>query len=191
MSTEITIQPLTPALRDAYLAYFDGDAFADNAGWAGCYCYFPHADHSRRAWNVRSADENRASAGTFIDAGLMRGYLALVNGRPVGWCNANTRNHFTIFDIDSREQTQVGVIACFVVAQAHRGKGVARSLLNAAVEGFRADGVSLVEAYPLEEAATAAANHYGPLSMYLAAGFEIAGREGENLIVRKQLTGSQ
>ena len=49
-------------------------------------------------------------------------------------------------------------------------------------------GIATIEAFPLEEADGAAANHFGPLSLYLNAGFEIAGHDGANLIVRKTLT---
>ncbi|MEO8539822.1 MAG: GNAT family N-acetyltransferase [bacterium] len=183
----MTIRPLTPELRGAYLAYFDDGAFTDNPEWAGCYCYFPHADHASERWNVRSNDDNRTAAAAMIDSERMHGFLAFVDEQPAGWCNANTRASFTIFDGDGGDPTTIGTIACFVVAESHRGKGIARELLAAAVEGFRAQGLASVEAYPLPEATTTKANHFGPLSMYLAAGFEVVGQEDKNLIVRKLL----
>ena len=187
MPADITVRPLTPALRDTYLAYFDTEAFSDNPGWAGCYCCFPHADHASGRWGERSNEDNRYAASGLIESGTMRGYLAFFNEQPVGWCNANTRDRYTIFDSDDRDPASIGVIACFVVAESQRGKGVARALLAAAVDGFRAHGLRTVEAYPLPEASSAKANHFGPLSMYLAAGFEIVGKEDQHLIVRKTL----
>lgn len=187
MPADVTIRPLTPALRETYLAYFDTEAFTDNPDWAGCYCYFPHADHASGRWGVRSNEDNRNAAASLIAHETMRGYLAFVDEQPVGWCNANTRDRFTIFDSDDRDPASIGVIACFVVAESHRGKGVARALLAAAIDGFRDQGLSIVEAYPLPEAVSAKSNHFGPLAMYLAAGFEIAGKEDQNLIVRKTL----
>lgn len=34
------IRPLTPERRADFLAFFEGEAFADNPAWASCYCYF-------------------------------------------------------------------------------------------------------------------------------------------------------
>lgn len=187
MPHHITVEPLTPALRETYLDYFDTDAVADNAGWAGCYCYFPHADHAARKWNVRSSAENRSAAASMLESGTMHGYLAFAEGRPIGWCSANTRDIYTIFDSDPRDQSAIGVVACFVVAESHRGQGVARALLESAIAGFREQGIETVEAFPLEEAETAASNHFGPLSMYQRAGFKVVGKDGKNLVVRKSL----
>lgn len=184
MLDSITIQRLVPELRETYLEYFDNDAFADNAGWAGCYCYFPHANHGEQKWSVRSSAENRSAAASMIESGAMQGYLALIDGRPVGWCSANSRDRYTIFDGDERDPARIGVIACFVVAESQRGKGVATSLLAAAIDGFRAQGLDVVEAYPLPDASTSSANHFGPLAMYLRAGFEVVGKEDNNLVVR-------
>ncbi len=44
------IRELTPALAGDYLAFFDGDAFADNPDWASCYCRFFLWDGSTQGW---------------------------------------------------------------------------------------------------------------------------------------------
>ena len=46
----------------------------------------------------------------------------------------------------------------------------------------------VVEAHPFKEAKGAAANHFGPLAMYLAAGFAIFDEDDEgHVFVRKTL----
>ena len=94
---------------------------------------------------------------------------------------------YTTFDAPGEPQREtIGLIACFVVAPAYRGQGIARQLLEAALAGFQAEGVRLVEAYPLVAAEGAAENCCGPLSLYLAAGFEKLGeREGSALVIKR------
>ena len=69
------------------------------------------------------------------------------------------------------EAARLGQIGCFVVAPARRHAGVAGALLRAACEGFRAQGLDWAEASPAPDAAGDAQNHFGPLAMFLAAGF--------------------
>ena len=65
----------------------------------------------------------------------------------------------------------VGAIMCFLVEHSHRGQGVARALLDAACDGLRRQGLRIAEANPRLAASTAAENHFGPLNLYLTAGF--------------------
>ncbi len=36
----LTIRRLTPELKEDFLQYFEGAAFADNPKWKSCYCQF-------------------------------------------------------------------------------------------------------------------------------------------------------
>ena len=67
---------------------------------------------------------------------------------------------------------RLGQITCFVVAPAHRRSGVARALLDAACEGLRAQGLAIAEAAPKPGLEGDAENHFGPMSLFVAAGFE-------------------
>ncbi len=183
----IEIQPLTPGGSADYLTFFDDVAFAGNPAWANCYCYFPHADHAAKRWNVNDGTMNRAAAAEMISEGTMKGFLAYVDGQAVAWCNANVLSRYTMFDEDERDPETVGTIACFVVAESQRRKGIASALLAAACRGFKDAGITVVEAYPRPEAESAAENHLGPLSMYLAAGFEVVGEDGSSVRVQKRL----
>lgn len=72
---EITIRRLTPHLLDDYLAFFDGPAFADDPGWAGCCCFFPLADEGGitdadgHAFLARPAVANREAMVSAITSG--------------------------------------------------------------------------------------------------------------------------
>jgi ribosomal protein S18 acetylase RimI-like enzyme len=74
-------------------------------------------------------------------------------------------------DEPDRDAASIGQITCFIVSKSHRGTGVAKALLMAACEGFRSQNLRIVEATAYPSAESDAQNHYGPLSMYLAAGF--------------------
>ncbi len=74
------VKRLTPDLLDDWLAYFDHDAFADNADWDGCCCCFFHMDED--AWAATTPERNRAPAAELITRGELNGYLAPAVGEP-------------------------------------------------------------------------------------------------------------
>lgn len=171
----ITIHRLTPAHLQDYLEFFDHHAFTDNPRWASCYCYFNQAPHHEKEWHERGAAENRAAASGLIQRGEMRGYLAYLDDKVVGWCNANARQRFTTYDDEAfPEGDRVGVIACFIVSPPYRKLGIARKLLDAAVQGMEQDGMDSAYVITRGDSSTDdAENHHGPLKIYLEAGFEI------------------
>ena len=186
---DIDIRPLTPQRLADFLDFFEPRAFADNPKWLSCYCHFPHADHANIVWNDRSAAQNRAATCERITGETMTGWLAASIGQAIGWCNAGPRRFIEgLFHEPEPLADRIGAIACFVIAPAFRGQGLARALLNAACDGLRESGFAWAEAYPLHDAANAAQHHRGPLSMYTAAGFELVKNDGEgDLTVRKPL----
>ena len=188
MST-VEIRALEPALGADYLRFFDTRAFPDNPRWAGCYCYFPYNDHAASHWHARSGEQNRAAMSACIASGQSRGYLAYRDGEVVGWCNAAPWSSYPMLaDEPDPDAAATGVIVCFVVAPDLRGQGIARALLDAACAGLAAQGLAYAQARPRRQAATAAENHLGPLSMYLAAGFAVMREDDEgNVWVRKRL----
>lgn len=181
--TPVEVRPVSPALLPDFLAFFDQEAFADNPKWGFCYCQFSYFDHDAGEWDRQPKDENRRSACQRIGDGTMRGYLAYREGRPVGWCNAAPRPMMKVFDDEPDPQAdRIGQVTCFVVAAPHRGTGVATALLQAACEGFRSQGLDLVEATAFPAAKTDAQNHYGPLKMFLDAGFIEHRRDDEGYV---------
>lgn len=184
--------PLTADRGQDYLRFFDTRAFADNPKWSGCYCYFPIHDPAKVEWQSRTAAENRESVSACIRSATTSGVLAYFADEVVGWCHAGPWSMYPMLqELPEADTEHLGVIFCFVVAPEHRGKGVARSLLDAACRELRARGLSAVQAKPLRDAKGAAANHLGPLAMYLAAGFEVVRESPDgDVFVRKSLLGA-
>ena len=185
----IDIRPLAPQHLADSLDFFERRAFADNPKWLSCYCHFPHADHANIVWKDRSAAQNRAATCERIEAQTMQGWLAYADGQAIGWCNAGPRRLVEgLFDEPEPLTERIGAIACFVIAPAFRGQGLATALLGTVCDGLRERGFEWAEAYPRSDAAHAAQHHHGPLVMYTAAGFEVVKDDGEGgLTVRKRL----
>ena len=185
----IVVQPLEPGRLDEYLEFFDTRAFTDNPRWAGCYCYYPLHDPLQTEWQRRTGPENREAVRGCILTGQSQGYLAYRDGEVVGWCNAGPRRLYPMLRDERRPVADsTGVIFCFIVAPEHRRQGVASALLVAACGGMRAQGLTLAQARPLQEASSVAPNERGPLPMYLKAGFVVVNeyRDG-TVLVQKRL----
>lgn len=110
----IEVRKLSPDLLDDWLEFFDKVVFETSDEWEGCYCMCYHWNkemQQKKPWNFTKADGpyNRHCAIKFIKAGKMQGYLAYVNGKVVGWVNANNREvygdiNFTFFSRRRRKE---------------------------------------------------------------------------------------
>jgi ribosomal protein S18 acetylase RimI-like enzyme len=185
---EIVVKKLTPALIDSFLYFFDHVAFTDHPRWASCYCYFYRKDWAEGEWERRSGEQNRRDAVRAIESSEMNGYLAFLDGQPVGWCHANGTEHIVKGRKHLKREPgeKTGVFACFIIAPAHRGKGIATKLLQAACEEFRREGYTSVQAYPRKEGTSVFENYHGPLRMYLKNGFEIVEEADGYFVVQKR-----
>jgi GNAT superfamily N-acetyltransferase len=182
---EITIRRIEPALKEDVIEFFDRRAFAGNPQWAMCYCMFHHVGGRYAGeWPKRTWQDNRADLSLRIDNGTTTGVVAYVGGRLAGWCNATARSAFP--SLTDGEDDEVGSIVCFVVAPPYRGHGVARSLLDGALDLLSDLGRTVAEAYPVVGARSSASAYVGTLQLYQDAGFDVTSQEP--LVVRKSLT---
>ncbi|MEO6565145.1 MAG: GNAT family N-acetyltransferase [Casimicrobiaceae bacterium] len=194
------IERLTPALRDAYLAFFDherGPAFADNPEWAKCYCHYYQLPVAL-PWSDFDGAANRMAMGARIAVGEMEGYLAFDDADMVGWMNAQSyaklRHACARMRIDPPDLPvpahDAAAIVCFVIPPAHRRRGIATALLAHGVADLAARGFALVDAFPWNAApgAAAATDHYhGTLSMFQNIGFTTLVTHDDLTVVRKLL----
>ena len=187
----LRIIPVAPDYRDELIGFFE-TAFADKPEWAGCFCMYPYIHHGTQDWDARPAGQNRADASERIRQGRMKGHIAFEDGKLAGWVNAGPKGMYrSLLDEPDPhgDHDLTGRILCFLVDPEKRGRGIARALLDAACEGLKAQGMAVAEANPRPGTDDPGANHRGPLSLYLSAGFTID-REDESdgtVFVRRSL----
>ena len=197
-SLQVTVRRLGPELLDDFLGFFDKEAFTDFPEWSECYCGFYETLGDDWDAGPESGPAHRAEKSERIRTGKATGLLAYVNGKVVGWCNAQRRSDFPNmrrYSVVIDDPTEsVGSIMCFLVAPSYRSRGVCTALLNSASELFRSEGLSIAEGYPTTnpskkawETPWAQENYKGPLSVYLDNGFSVYRQLERFAIVRKQL----
>jgi GNAT superfamily N-acetyltransferase len=137
-------------------------------------------------WTNTTADSNRERLRKLARREPAPGLVAYIGGEAVGWVGLGPRTSFdrlqhskVLAPIDDKP---VWSIVCFVVGRRHRGQGVARALLAAAVEYARDHGATLLEAYPAETNGriSSAAAYKGTVGMFESAGFEVVERRQWN-----------
>jgi GNAT superfamily N-acetyltransferase len=171
----IEIKPLSPALEDAFLDFFDHRAFTDNPEWASCYCCYYKVDCTGREWMKRSAQQNRDLARSLIRAGKMNGYLAFAGGDPVGWCHADAWESLLQLKGLPHADGNTMAVVCFIIAPEYRRKGIAACLLDYVCKDCARLGCEIIEAWSGKAANTDAAHCRGPVLLYEKAGFVMAG----------------
>jgi GNAT superfamily N-acetyltransferase len=147
----------------------------DAAGEHGCWCQaWRGTDAKSRAEGKSRADLTRQQ----MSAVPPPGYLAYLDGVPVGWVGVGVRtdtprlmNSRTIPAIDDLPVWSIG---CFRIRPGHRRRGVAKALLAGVVEAAKEAGAPGVEAYPIDpegRRVDVSLAYVGIASMFDAAGF--------------------
>jgi len=138
----LEIKPLTPALAVDFFEFFENRAFSDNAEWSCCYCTYFHmnGESEREVGDEVKVDGGsntlrrvlRSIAERFIAEGTLHGYLAYVDGIPIGFCNANEKvayaRHINVVASENGRRTKA--VACFVIVPEYRGQGVATAVFD-------------------------------------------------------------
>lgn len=181
----VEIHPVGPDRWD------DLAALAGERGFTGgCWCMW---------WRVSSREfEERHGAGLrrelddLVAAGPEPGLLAYVDGEPAGWVALAPREEYARLERSPKlrrvDDRPVWSITCFTVDRRHRRRGLAASLLEAAVEFARQRGAEIVEAYPIDTGGgkrSSADLYTGTLAMFERAGFTEVARRGGRPIVRR------
>ena len=180
---DLDIRPLTPErLRDL------ADLFNQGGDPKWCWCSY----YRLRSVDFRTASpaSNRAvleAATRAAGEGRAPGLLAYRDREAVGWVSVGPRADYerlqhsrVLGPVDDRPAWS---IVCFVVSRRHRGQGVARALLDGAIDHARRQGATLLEAYPVDtggERIAAATAFKGTLRMFERAGFAIVARRQAN-----------
>lgn len=188
--SKLELKPLVPSRLDDWLAFFEGEAFADNPEWGACYCRcFVFGGGGFDAWDrACTAGENKAPMVERVREGSIDGLLAYRDGAPIGWVHygPTARFHTPRGPLAPADEG-VASIVCFIVAAEHRRTGVARALLRGSLAELGRAGFHAVDARPRIGEHSAAEQFTGPLALYLSEGFREVEPLGDRVRVRRQL----
>jgi len=178
--SDLDVRPLTKARLPDLAALFDegGDAKT-------CRCAFWRVAGS--GWQDWTKARNQAVIESLAGRDPAPGLVAYREGRAVGWVSVGPREDYARLErskvLARIDDQPVWSVVCFVVSRKVRGQGIARALLDAAVDYARDHGATLVEAYPVDRSrgrVPAASAYTGPLGMFERAGFAVVERRQWN-----------
>lgn len=172
---DLDVRPLTPGLMDELGAVFRGS-------WGrGCWCMYPRLTDAqlRELPGTGSASQRKRDAMTKLARGRAPGLLAFEGDAPVGWIAIAPRSEFGRIEASRAtprvDDIDVWVIPCVTVSKTARGRGVALTLIQAAVAYARENGAPAVEAYPRAGTARTGDDnaYFGTEPLFRRAGFEV------------------
>lgn len=167
--------------------------FAANKTVGGCWC----------VWFMRTNTETTAGWGednkTFLQDKVRAeeplGVLAMEDDRPLGWVAVAPRTTYPRLarsKITASDAEGAWSVTCFFIHRDARHRGLAHTLVTAAVDYARAHGAQTVEGHPVDTEGTHRPSgdlYHGTLAMFLEAGFTLVERRGtRRALVRKTLT---
>jgi GNAT superfamily N-acetyltransferase len=181
---EIIVRPLTAELWPAVDELFD-----DSPVCRRCRCMYPRIGN---AYRRRDPEHNRADFRQEVEQGPPPGLLGFAGELPVGWCRVTPRSAVPALDrlwrLKRVDALPVWSLSCLYVRKGHRGRGLTRLLISAALDAAGQGGAPALEAYPLDRSISPSATSTGVLSTFLALGFrEVARRAPERPVVRRAL----
>jgi GNAT superfamily N-acetyltransferase len=122
------------------------------SGDRDCWCQYWR--QSSTNYSQRVLGPGKAVLQRQVKEGPPPGLIAYVDDKPIGWLGLWPRERMerlvrsrTIPKVDEQE---VWSIVCFYIRVGSRRQGVARALLEGAVEFARKNGVAILEAYPID-----------------------------------------
>jgi GNAT superfamily N-acetyltransferase len=156
-----------------------------NGVWSGCWCMSFHPEGIGRS---KTAAQNRAEKERRVREGRAHAALVFDGVTCVGWCQFGSTEELP--RIKSRAAYGEGLtalpdwrITCFFVDKAYRGKGVAATALEGALNEIARLGGGTVESYPEDaDGRTVSSSflHNGTAPMFERQGFKRTRRIGKN-----------
>jgi GNAT superfamily N-acetyltransferase len=188
----VTVKPVRAARLDDVAALFGSSRTTE-----GCYCM----------WFVRSAKEcsagwsggNKVAFESIVESETDPfGVLAYRDREPVGWAAVGPRSRYAralrstvLKGRDPAEDDRVWFLPCFYIRRDARGAGVARTLLEAAVDLAGRRGATAIEAFPLAGADRHNSGHayVGVEPLFASSGFTAVARPTpKRVVMRRDLT---
>ena len=160
---------------------------------ARCWCQFYKVTNSE--WGQLGGTGCAAQLSAQVraaqrhDGAPTPGLVAYLDDEPVGWVAVEPRTKYptamrgrvvTGGSTETPDDESVWAIVCFVVRVGYRRRGVAGTLISAAVEHARRLGARVLEGYPVDVLergkVSAAALYHGTVTLFEGAGFGVTAR---------------
>ncbi len=170
--------------------------FGAKGACGGCWCMFLRLKRSE--YERLKGEGNRRAMKKLVDSGRTPGLLGYLEGKPVAWCSIEPRELISSLSrsriLAPVDEEPVWSIVCLFLSKSHRGRGLSKRMIEAAVQYAGERGARVVEAYPVDPKKTpmpAVFAYPGLASAYLAAGFrEVARRSETRPIMRRSVASS-
>ena len=173
MGSAYTTRALTAETWDDFATLVE----ANNGVWGGCWCMGFHPEGLDR----ESASHNREAKHAYVRQGTAHQILVYDGKECVGWCQYGTPAELPTIKNRKAYDGELSElpdwrIGCIFTGKAHRGSGVARAAVAAALAAIKEAGGGLVEAYPEQVEGRPAQRgsyfHTGPETLFEEFGFE-------------------
>jgi len=188
----------TRELNDRTLADFE--QLASKQGECWCMFYQRATPVGRGVSSEDRKRRNRRDKKALVRRGRSHAILVYDDQTPVGWCQYGRQDELP--RIDARRTyrkaapavrvTNLWRITCFFVDRDHRGRGVAKIALHAALESIKKQGGGIVEAFPVVSKKMAAVPEwrwFGTPGMFQKEGFQRVGPLGTSgVLMRKRFS---
>ncbi len=149
--------------------------FESRGGPKSCWCMV-----WRQGAKTSKGPDRKVTMRRLVGDGTPIGLLGYSEGKPVAWCSIAPKE--TYRDFGAPEHTSgnlenVWSLACFFVRRELRGQGLAKQIIEAAVQHAGKCGATVVEAYPVDPSSPSY-RFMGFVETFSAAGFQEIGRAG-------------
>jgi GNAT superfamily N-acetyltransferase len=190
-AAQIAYHPLTPERWADFEAFFSERRILD-----GCWCMWWRI--KRREFQAQQNEGKRQAMKAIVDDDRVPGLLAYVDGELAGWVSVAPREDFGVLQrsrtLKPIDDQPVWSIVCFYVDKEHRGQGLMRGLIEAAVDYAAQHGARIVEAYPIDPTQTDVTRldvFTGFIDAFRDAGFvEALRRSQRQPIMRREIAAS-
>jgi hypothetical protein len=170
-SNDLTFRPVTKATWSDFEAFFESPG-APKYCW--CMAWRRTAEEAKHHDGANRKRQMKAR----VDVGVPVGLLAYDGNEAVAWVSIAPRESYRkLGGPPAKPGETIWSLACFFVPRTRRAGGMTRRLIAAAIDHARENGATVVEAYPVDEAAPSY-RFMGFVAAFAAAGFTEAGRAG-------------
>jgi GNAT superfamily N-acetyltransferase len=185
--------PLTPS------TWADLEALFELPGGSivrGCWCMY-YRRSGKVSVSAAAGVGNKDQLCSLVTSGVVPGLVGYLDGAPAGWISLGPRPDYEKLRrsriMKPVDDLPVWSVVCTYVAKEFRGQGLQHRLLDAGISYARSEGVTLLEAYPVDKAERSHDDFmfFGSRSLYEQAGFtEVVRRSPTRVVMRLELTRS-